>query len=83
MALNPTLRQMVANAHAKYGDHDPLAAKRAEILKSQQEAEAELAKMTGRFEQSVTQQLVELALREATKKDLLQVVRRAATGDLA
>ncbi len=78
MALNPTLRQMVANAQAKYIDHDPLAAKRAEILKRQQEAEAELAKMTGRFEQSVTQQIVELALLKATKKDLLKIVRRAA-----
>lgn len=83
MALNPTPRQMVANAQTKYSDHDPLAAKRARILKLQQEAEAELFKMTGRFEQSVTQQLVELALREATKKDLLQIVRRAATGNLA
>ncbi len=78
MALSPTLRHMVANAQAKYIDHDPLAAKRAEILKRQQEAGAELAKMTGWFEQSVTQQLVELAMRKATKKDLLQIVRRAA-----
>ncbi len=83
MALNPTLRHMVANAQAKYIDHDPLAAKRAEILKRQHEAEAELAKMTGRFEQSVTQQLVELALRKATKRELLQIVRRAAEADAA
>jgi hypothetical protein len=78
MALNPTLRQMVANAHAKYSHEDPFAAKRAHVLKLQQEAEAELAKMTGHFEDSVTHQLVELALRKATKKELLQIVRRAA-----
>lgn len=83
MALNPTLRRMVANAQATHIDHDPLAAKRVEILKRQKEAEAELAKMTGRFEQSVTQQIVELALLKATKKDLLQIVRRAATLQMA
>ncbi len=59
MALNPTLRQMVANAQAKYMDVDS-SSERDE------------------FEKSVTQQLVELALRKATKKELLQIVRRAS-----
>ncbi len=59
MALSPTLRQMVANAQARYSEHHP--------------ADDECD-----FAFSVTQQLVELAFRKATKKDLLQIVRRAA-----
>lgn len=81
MALNPTLRQMVADSNARYRSVDPLAAKRAEILKRQQEAEAdscEIEAAVEEFTKSVNQQLVELALRKATKKELLQIVRRAA-----
>jgi hypothetical protein len=72
MALNPQLRLMVDNAHAKYGNpEDPLLRKRAEILAAMEAKQL-----------SATEQLMVLGLRKASKKELQQIVLNVIAGDI-
>ncbi len=76
MALNPTLRLMVDNAHAKYGTpEDPLARKRAELLAKAADFEA------GRL--SVSEHLMVLGLRKASKDELRRIILDALAVEVA
>lgn len=71
MALNPTLRQMVADAQQRYVHvEDPLEAKHAETLAlhADNDDEPEAVYPT------VMEQLVLIGLRKATKRELRQIV---------
>ncbi len=91
MALNPTLRLMVDNAHARYAaDGDPVARKRAEIMERQRNAEEELCEMEDAIEQwrntqqlSVSEQLIVLGLRKASKKELQAIILNALVEEAA